>query len=97
MIDPDIDANLKLERESLDPAVRKKASQDLNKIMGSKAEAIWANWVVWAQHRQEQRARARSFVLENGKTVEPVYFPGFLNMQDGVEVLSRRGALRAHR
>jgi peptide/nickel transport system substrate-binding protein len=81
MIDPDIDANLKLERESLDPAVRKKASQDLNKIMGSKAEAIWANWLVWANIAKNNVHGLDAFTLENGKTTEPVYFPGFLNIQ----------------
>jgi peptide/nickel transport system substrate-binding protein len=80
MVDPDIDANLKLERESLDPAVRKKASQALNTIMGTKAEAIWANWVTWANISHTNVHGLDQYVLENGKTVEPVFYPGFLNL-----------------
>jgi peptide/nickel transport system substrate-binding protein len=45
MIDTQIDTLLQTQRGSLDPAVRKQASEELNRIMGSKAENIWANWV----------------------------------------------------
>jgi len=80
MIDPDIDANLKLERESLDPAVRQKASQDLNRTMGSKAENIWAFWVVWANIAKTNVHGLDAFVLEDGKRPTPNFFPGYLNL-----------------
>ena len=95
MIDPDIDANLKLERESLDPAVRKKASQDLNKIMGSKAEAIWANWVVWANIAKTNVHGLEPSCWRTARPWNPNYFPGFLNLHSGVEVLSRSAGSRA--
>jgi len=82
MIDPDIDANLKLERESLDPAVRQKASQDLNRIMGSKAEAIWANWVTWANIAKNNVQGLDQFKLEDGKPPTPNFFPGYLNLHN---------------
>jgi peptide/nickel transport system substrate-binding protein len=82
MIDPDIDKNLELERASVDPAVRKQASQDLNRIMGSKAEAVWSNWVVWANIAKNNVHGLNDFKLENGKTVMPVFFPGFLNLHN---------------
>jgi hypothetical protein len=82
MIDPDIDANLKLERESLDPAVRQKASQDLNRIMGAKAENIWANWVVWANIHKTNVHGLDQFVLEDGNRPTPNYFPGYLNLHN---------------
>jgi peptide/nickel transport system substrate-binding protein len=82
MVDPQIDAALKTERESVDPAARKQASQDLNRIMGSKAEAIWANWVVWANIAKTNVHGLNDFTLENGKTALPVFFPGFLNLHN---------------
>ena len=75
MIDPEIDANLKLERESLDPAVRQKASQDLNRIMGSKAENIWAFWVVWANIAKTNVHGLDQFKLEDGNPPTPNFFP----------------------
>jgi peptide/nickel transport system substrate-binding protein len=80
MIDPDIDKNLALERGSLDPAVRKQASQDLNKIMGSKVENIWANWVTWANIAKTNVQGLDTFVLEDGKPPTPNFFPGYLNL-----------------
>ena len=59
MIDPDIDAILATERESLDPAERQKASQDLNRIMGSKAENDLGQLGHLGEHRQAQRPRPR--------------------------------------
>jgi hypothetical protein len=82
MIDPAIDAALKTERESLDPAARKGASQELNRIMGSKAEAIWGNWVTWANIARSNVHGLDKFTLENKKAVMPVYFPGFLNLHN---------------
>jgi peptide/nickel transport system substrate-binding protein len=80
MIDPDIDKNLALERGSLDPAVRKQASQDLNKIMGSKAEAIWANWLTWANIAKTNVKGLDQFVLEDGKPPTVNFFCGYLNL-----------------
>ena len=81
MIDPEIDAALNLQRASLDPAVRQKASQDLNRIMGSKAENIWAFWVVWANIAKTNVHGLDAFVLEDGKPPTPNFFPGYLNLQ----------------
>jgi peptide/nickel transport system substrate-binding protein len=82
MIDPEIDALLKLERESADPAVRQKASQDLNRIMGSKAENIWANWVVWANIARNNVHGLDAFKLEDGKSPTPNFNPGYLNLHN---------------
>ena len=70
-----------LERESTDPAVRQKTSQDLNRIMGTKAEAIWANWIVWANIAKTNVHGLDQFVLEDGKAPTPNFFPGYLNLQ----------------
>jgi peptide/nickel transport system substrate-binding protein len=80
MIDPDIDAALNLQRGSLDPAVREKASQDLNRIMGSKAENIWANWLVWANIANNKVQGLDAFKLEDGKPPAENFFPGYLNL-----------------
>jgi peptide/nickel transport system substrate-binding protein len=82
MIDPDIDKNLALERGSLDPAVRKQASQDLNKIMGSKAEAIWAFWVTWANIAKTNVHGLDQFKLEDKKPPTPNFFCGYLNLHN---------------
>jgi peptide/nickel transport system substrate-binding protein len=82
MIDPDIDAALKTERESLDPAARQKASQDLNRIMGSKAENVWAFWVVWANIARTNVHGLDAFKLEDGKPPTPNFQPGYLNLHN---------------
>jgi peptide/nickel transport system substrate-binding protein len=82
MIDPDIDKALVTERASLDAAARKQATEDLNRIMGSKAEAIWANWQVWANIAKKDVHGLDGFTLENGKGAEPVFYPGFLNLHN---------------
>jgi len=82
MIDPDIDKNLALERGSLDPAVRKQASQDLNKIMGSKVENIWATWAVWANVAKTNVHGLDQFKLEDGKPPTPNFYGGYLNLHN---------------
>jgi peptide/nickel transport system substrate-binding protein len=82
MIDADIDKNLALERGSIDPAVRKQASQDLNKIMGSKAENAWLNWLVWANIAKTNVHGLDQFKLEDGKPPTPNFFAGYLNLHN---------------
>ena len=48
--------------------MRKKASQDLNRIMGSKAENVWAFWVVWANFAKQNFNRVPSASLDEAKT-----------------------------
>jgi peptide/nickel transport system substrate-binding protein len=82
MIDPEIDALLATERGSLDPAERQQASQDLNRIMGSQAEAIWANWVVWANIARPNVHGLDDFKLEDGQPPTENFFPGYLNLHN---------------
>ena len=82
MIDPEIDAALNLQRGSVDPAVRQKASQDLNRIMGSKAENVWLTWVTWANIARTNVRGLDQFKLEDGKAPTPNFFPGYLNLHN---------------
>jgi peptide/nickel transport system substrate-binding protein len=82
MIDPEIDAALAQERGSLDPAVRQKASQDLNRLMGGKFENVWAFWVVWANFAKKNVQGLDQFKLEDGKPPTPNFFPGYLNLHN---------------
>jgi peptide/nickel transport system substrate-binding protein len=45
--DKDLDADLTKIRTSTDPAVRKTAAQDINKIFAKQAYNIWTQWAVW--------------------------------------------------
>ncbi len=82
MIDPEIDAALAAERGSLDDAARKKASQDLNRIMGSKAENVWSNWVIWANEAKTNVHGLEDFKLEDGKPAIQNFFPGYINLHN---------------
>jgi peptide/nickel transport system substrate-binding protein len=82
MIDPEIDRLLDLQRSSLDPAVRKQASQDLNRIMGSKAEAIWSVWLVAGNIARPDVHGLSDFKLEDGQAATPEFFPGYLNLHN---------------
>jgi peptide/nickel transport system substrate-binding protein len=82
MVDPEIDRLLAIERGSLDPATRKQASQDLNRIMGTKAEAIWSVWLVSANVARPNIHGLSDFKLEDGRRATEEFFPGYLNLHN---------------
>ena len=68
--DTGIDKDLATIRASPDPAVRKAAAQDINKIFGAKAYNIWTSWTVWQIIANKKvQAVGDSFVGPDGTKV----------------------------
>lgn len=76
MIDKRIDDLLALERSSGDPAVRKKAAQDLNRIMGGDAMNVWIAWGIWGNIAKTYVKGVQDFKVPSGKAHMPVFYPG---------------------
>jgi peptide/nickel transport system substrate-binding protein len=74
--DPDMDAALDTLHTSADPAVRKEAAEQVNKIFGEQVYNIWTSWALWGVIEQPYVNGLESNALPDGATGVGLAFSG---------------------
>jgi peptide/nickel transport system substrate-binding protein len=74
--DPEMDAALETVQTESDPAVRKEAAEEINRIFGEQVYNLWLTWALWAVIQQPYVNGTESNVLPDGGTGVGLAFSG---------------------